>query len=73
MATYSILFIHIQFKMSEVGYKTYALMARPYGHKLPGEYLKIREKHGWSPWPVYLMGPCLLVGTCMLVVGLFRL
>jgi MFS superfamily sulfate permease-like transporter len=37
------------------------------------QYLKVRSRHGWSPWPAYLLWPCLLAGVFSLVFGLFRL
>lgn len=40
---------------------------------IPGEYLKVRRKYGWSPWPVYCLWPCLVGGIVCLVLGLFRL
>jgi hypothetical protein len=73
VCTFAVLFTHVQFKMRAVGYKTYPAFARPYDWTLPAEYLKVRSKHGWSPWPVYLMWPCLVVGIIILVIGLFRL
>jgi hypothetical protein len=72
----AILFIHIQLKMLRAGYKTsYTFFKKPMssnGWDTPGEYLKIRTRHGWSPWPVYLLGPCILLGILALVLGLFR-
>ena len=71
MSTFSVLFVHVQFKMREIGYKTNPLFSRPSDWGLPTKYLTVRKEHGWSPWPVYLMLPCLLLGFVALVVGLF--
>ena len=73
VGAFSVLFIHVQFKMREVGYATNPFFARPYDWGLPAKYLKIREQHGWSPWPVYLMWLCLALGVAALVGGLFLL
>jgi len=73
LGAYSILFIHIQFKMRDAGYDAYPLLWRPKDWGLPFEYLKIRAKHGWSPWPAYLVWPCLIAGVILLVFGLFHL
>lgn len=70
IAAFSVLFIHIQFKMREIGYKTYPLFARPWDWGLPNQYLKVRAKYNWSPWPVYLMWPCLIAGIVALILGL---
>jgi hypothetical protein len=73
----AVLFIHIQLKMIRAGYKTsYAFFGKPLsanGWDTPGQYLKVRAKHGWSPWPVYLLGLCVVLGIVVLVLGLFRL
>jgi len=37
-----------------------------------GSYLRLRRQKGWSPWPVYLIIPFLLVGVVCLILGLFR-
>jgi hypothetical protein len=37
-----------------------------------GSYLRLRREKGWSPWPVYLIIPFLLVGVVCLILGLFR-
>jgi hypothetical protein len=73
IGTFSVLFVHIQFKMRSVGYKTYPMVSRPSDWGLPAEYLKIRSRNGWPPWPVYLLLPCLLLGITALVTGLFLL
>ncbi|HXQ24859.1 MAG TPA: hypothetical protein VN822_00485 [Candidatus Acidoferrales bacterium] len=73
IGAFVVLFTHIQFKMRGIGYKTYPLFARGYDWTLPAEYLKVRRKQGWSPWPAYAMWPCLVLGIVALVAGLFRL
>jgi hypothetical protein len=73
----SALFFHIQLKMIRAGYKTsYSFFGQPFGRKgwdTPAQYLKVRMKHDWSPWPAYLVFPCVFVGIGLLVFGLFRL
>jgi hypothetical protein len=73
IGAYAVLFVHIQFKMRSVGYKTYPMVSRPSDWGLAVKYLKIRSQHGWSPWPAYLLWPSLILGVVTLVVGLFRL
>jgi hypothetical protein len=73
LGTFSVLFVHIQFKMRSVGYKTNPLFSRPSDWELPAMYLKLRSQHGWSPWPVYLLWPSLILGIGSLVIGMFRL
>jgi len=69
----AVLFVHIQFKMRAVGYDTFPLISTPKDWGLPFEYLKIRGKHGWSPWPAYLVWPCYVAGTALLLFGLSHL
>jgi hypothetical protein len=71
IGTAGFLFIHLQLKMTRAGYKTYLWSAKKW--ETPTEYLRVRARHGWSPWPVYLFGPCLLLGVAALIFGLFRL
>ena len=74
---FAVLFIHLQLKMIKAGYKTsYNFIGKPFaavGWDTPARYLKVCANHGWSPWPAYLLAPCLLLGIAALVFGLFRL
>jgi hypothetical protein len=63
-----VLFFRIQLKLIRAGYPM-----RANGWETPTHYLKVRAKHGWSPWPAYLLVPCFLLGIAALVFGLFRL
>lgn len=73
----AVFFFHIQLKMIRAGYKTsYTFFKKPLspnGWDTPVQYLKVRAEHGWSPWPVYLLGLSLFIGTIVFVFGLFRL
>lgn len=73
----SVLFIHIQLKMMRAGYGTsYTFFGKPFsrnGWDTPSHYLKVRMKHDWSPWPAYLVFPCVFTGIGLLVFGLYRL
>ena len=73
LGTFAVLFGHVQFKMRGIGYKTFPLFARPSDWGLPMRYLKVRAEHNWSPWPVYFLFPCLVLGVSLLAYGLFRL
>jgi hypothetical protein len=72
IACAALLFIHIQFKMRSIGYKTYPLFAGPGDYGLPLKYLRVGSKYGWSPWPAYLIVPCLLIGFTLLIFGILR-
>ncbi len=77
IGAFAVLFIQIQLKMIRAGYKTsYTFIGKPLaanGWDTPAQYLKVCAKHGWSPWPVYLLAPCILLGVAALIFGLFRL
>jgi hypothetical protein len=58
-------------RMRAIGYKTQRFdWTMPGKFSLPAEYLKIRTQHGWSPWPVYLMGLMLVAGVAFILLGL---
>jgi hypothetical protein len=62
----------IQLRMVRAGYQTsLAVIGNPWG--TVGDYMSVRTKHDWSPWPVYLLGPLIILGVCLLALGLFRL
>jgi hypothetical protein len=70
----SVLFVHIELKLVRADYNfnwVKSLTRSNWG--IPGEYLRVRNKHGWSAWPVYLLWPSLFVGVAAFVFGLFRL
>jgi hypothetical protein len=71
VGTFTVLFVHVQIKMREIGHTTYLLFTSPSDWMLPARYLKVRKQRGWSPWPVYLMWPCLIGGLVLIVIGLF--
>ncbi len=62
---------HIKCKLIELGHKGIPLLPNPRDWELPTEYLEVRSRHGLSPWPVYLLWPCLGAGVVSLLVGLF--
>lgn len=62
------LYFHIQLKMIRAGYPL-----RANALETPAQYLKVYARNGWSPWPAYLLGPCILLGIVLLILGLFRL
>ncbi len=69
----SAMFMHIQFKMIRAGYKTSWGKLPANGWDTPFAYLRVRSKHGWSPWPAYLLWPCMIVGIVIFALGVFRL
>ncbi|HKS67895.1 MAG TPA: hypothetical protein VJR26_11710 [Candidatus Acidoferrales bacterium] len=73
LGAFGALFVHIQIKMRSVGYQTYPLSHDLKDYRLPFEYLRIRAKHGWSPWPAYLVWPFFIAGCALLIYGLFHL
>jgi hypothetical protein len=73
IGAFAVLFFRVQFKMQKAGYKTYDVFVSSRKYGMPTEYLRIRKQHGWSPWPAYLLWPCLLAGIALLIAGLLRL
>lgn len=70
---FAVLYYHVQIKMLRAGYITSYDFSPYRGWAAPFRYLKVRAKHDWSPWPAYLLFPCLIAGVALLVFGLFRL
>jgi hypothetical protein len=66
------LVIHIKHKLKDLGYQSIHPFPHPADWELATHYLEVRSNYGWSPWPVYLMWPCLVVGVVTLLIGLFR-
>jgi hypothetical protein len=77
IGTASALFFHAAVKLSRVGFRSSVIFKPPLiltsNWGIPTQYLKLCRTHGWSPWPVYCLWPCLVVGIVCLVFGLFRL
>jgi hypothetical protein len=72
VAVFLLLLAYIKFKLKDSGYGTPPLFFHPHDWELPADYREVRSRHGWSPWPVYLIWPCLVAGVVSLLVGLWR-
>ena len=72
VAVFLLLLAYIKFKLKDSGYGTAPLFFHPRDWELPADYRAVQSKHGWSPWPVYLIWPCLVAGVASLLVGLLR-
>lgn len=73
-----VLYTYVQLQMIRAGYKSSSaylkipILAANNWNTLV-HYLKVRANHGWSPWPVYLLGPLFFLGVVILIIGLVRL
>ncbi len=69
-----VMFMHIQLTMIRARYKTsWGQPLAENGWDTPFAYLKIRTKHGWSPWPAFFYGLACSRGIVIFVYGVFRL
>ena len=72
-----VLYNHMQMNMVREGYKpSYSFFMPPVSAKVwtsLTEYWRVRSKHGWSPWPAYLICPSFFVGVALLFFGMFHL
>lgn len=59
----------VRLRMRSIGYKWMFLRGATFDY---GEYLKVRAKYRWSPWPVYLLWTALLFGLVLFLVGSAR-
>ena len=71
-AVFLLLLAYIKSKLKDSGYGTAPFFFHPGDWELPADYRAVQSKHGWSPWPEYLIWPCLVAGVVSLLVGLFR-
>ncbi len=74
----AVLYNHMQMNMVREGYKpSYSFfipaVISPKAWTSLTEYLRVRSKHGWSPWPAYLIWPSFFVGVALLLFGMFHL
>jgi hypothetical protein len=56
----------VRMRMKAIGYKWVFLRGGTLDY---GQYLKVRAKHGWSAWPVYLLWAALISGLLLFIVG----
>ena len=71
VACFSIIHYVLYMRLRDAGYKknifNFLLV------EVPADYLKLSRKHGWSPWPAYLLWLPLALGLFFFVRGVFSL
>jgi len=71
LACFAIIHYYLYLRLRDTGYNknifNFLLV------EVPVDYLRVRVKYGWSPWPAYLMWHFLLIGLALLVTGVFKL
>jgi len=72
VAVFLLLLVYIKSTLKGSGYRTAPLFFRPRDWELSADYREIQSKHGWSPWPEFLIWPCLVAGVVSLLIGLLR-
>ena len=70
VVVFFLLLAYIKFKLKHSGCATAPLFFHPRDWELPANYLQGESKHGWSPWPEFLIWPCLVAGVLSSLVGL---
>jgi hypothetical protein len=71
LACFAIIHYYLYLRLRDTGYSRHILKFLLV--EIPVDYLRLRMKYGWSPWPVYLMWPALIAGIVLIVIGVFRL
>ena len=66
---FSAIHFSIHFKLRRNGYKNTGMLL---GIPDQIEYMKVRKRHGWPVWPVYVMWFCLIAGVILIVLGIFK-
>ena len=72
VAVFCYLLAYIKFKLKDSGYANGSSFFHPRDWELPADYREVQSKHGWSPWPEFLIWPCLVAGIVILLFGLWR-
>jgi hypothetical protein len=55
-------------RMAGIGYHNALLQGAAFNY---AEYHKVRERHGWTAWPVYVMWALMICGIALLIAGCF--
>ena len=71
LASFAIIHYYLYLRLRDTGYNKNILNFLLV--EVPIDYLRARAKYGWSPWPAYLMWPFLLIGSALLIIGVFKL
>lgn len=71
LACFAIIHYYLYMRLRDTGYSKHIFNFLLV--EIPVDYLRLRTKYRWSPWPAYLMWPALLFGLMFLVIGFFRL
>src|SRR5260370_38726026 len=71
LASFAIIHYYLYLRLRDTGYNKNILNFLLV--EVPIDYLRARAKYGWSPWPAYLMCPSLLIGSALLIIGVFKL
>jgi hypothetical protein len=56
-------------RMTRVGHKRALFLGGAFNYR---EYHKVRDKYGWSAWPVYTMWGLTVFGLLFLCIGVFK-
>jgi hypothetical protein len=66
---FAVLDVFIRLRMKRIGYKWVFLRGGTLNYN---DYLRLRSKHGWSAWPVYVMWTLLIAGLVLVIVGVSK-
>jgi hypothetical protein len=71
LACFAIIHYYLYLRLRDTGYNKsifdFLLV------EVPVDYLRLRTKYGWSPWPAYLLWPALVAGLVLFVIGVSKL
>jgi hypothetical protein len=69
----SAMYVYVQVKLLRSRhislYRSFKYTLGWFGRDAPPNYFEIGRKHGWSPWPAFLMWPCFFVGLILLLIA----
>jgi hypothetical protein len=67
LCVFVVLDAFVRFRLKSIGHKWTFLKGGSLDY---GQYLKVRTKHDWSVWPIYLLWGTLISGLGLFIAGL---
>jgi hypothetical protein len=69
MGIAAVLDFFFRLRMTQAGHKWALFLSGTFNYR---EYHKVRDKYGWSAWPVYTMRGLMVFGILFVCIGLVR-
>ena len=71
LVCFAIIHYYLYLRLRDVGHKKHIFNFLLV--EVPTDYMRLRPKYGWSPWPAIVIWPLLISGLVLFVMGVFKL